>query len=49
MGFAVPGLKARRASRSFGIRAENGGTESEIDELVGTPAVPEVEDDLAGG
>ena len=42
-------VKARRASRSFGIRAENGGTESEIDEIVGTPAAPEVEDDLAGG
>ena len=42
-------VKARRASRSFGIRAENGGTETDIDEMVGAPIAPEVEDDLAGG
>lgn len=42
-------IKARRASRSFAIRADNGGVETEIDEIAGTPMTPEVEDDLAGG
>ena len=41
-------IKARRASRSFGIRAENGGTEGELDELGAAAAVPEAEDDVAG-
>lgn len=41
-------IKARRATRSFGIRAENGGTEGEIDELGSAAAAPDAEDDLAG-
>lgn len=42
-------IKARRASRSFGIRAENGGPENELEGVVGVPIAPEIEDDLAGG
>jgi hypothetical protein len=41
-------IKARRATRTYGVRAENGTAEGELDELSGSASASEVEDDLAG-
>lgn len=41
-------IKARRATRSLGIRAENGGAEGELDELGTAATAPDAEDDSAG-
>lgn len=43
-------VKARRASKTFGIRAENGAAAGDLDEAVAASLAPEVvEDDLTGG
>lgn len=42
-------VKARRAARTFGIRVENGGQDSELEEIGGVSTVAAIDDDVAGG
>ncbi len=42
-------VKARRAARAFGIRVENGGQDSELEEIGGVTTVAAIDDDVAGG